>query len=334
MDESSQLSRAVRLAEAGVVAYLVMGPVRALGRGLLFPDPGPVVPVLVATALYLPLLIMLLWPAVHGGRPAGAGWVLLGIAVIVVGTTAVGVGPQTGEMYGALGLAALLVLRVPWAWVCFLLAVFAPVPVTAVYGATFGFPRSDLSIVLFGFLSLAPYVLVRLVAAVRERDEARAALAAAAVVQERARIEIELGRTVGVELAAIVDRGERAGAPEQDDDAVEAQLRDLVATSRHALGRARRMISGYQRISLRSELDTAASLLRAAGVQTRVDAPIALAAGDDTDVERAALRAAVARLLQSGEAGSCVITLTSRPGEIDLEVTPGGARRTTTAATP
>lgn len=330
VEEPSRLKRAVRLAEAGVAAYLVAGPVRAIGRILLFPDPGPVVPALVAAALCLVLIVWLVWPAVHGRRPAGARWLLLAMAAIVVAASTGGLGSTVGEIYGCLGLAILIVVRPPWSWIWFVVAVAAPLPLGAYFGAVYGFPRSDISLVLFGGLSIAPFLLIWLVAAVRERDEARAALAAEAVLQERTRIENELRQTIGAELEAIVERGERAGAPAQEAAAVETQLRELVGASRYALGRARRIVSGYQRMSLRSELDTAASLLRAAGIDTRIVAPDTLPDGAGAAQLRTRLRAAIAVLLRSADVRSCVITVTAHGDVAEIDVVPDGERLPTT----
>lgn len=114
---------------------------------------------------------------------------------------------------------------------------------------------------------------------------------------------------MGVELAAIVVQGERAGAPGQPVEAVESQLQGLVRGARRTLARARRTISGYQQVSFRGELDTAVTLLRAAGVPARVE----IRGGElprtlEAEV-RAELRRITVMLLRAGETRACVIAV-------------------------
>jgi len=154
-----------------------------------------------------------------------------------------------------------------------------------------------------------------------EVEGARLALTEEAVTRERLRIDSELRRTLGVALEAIAGHAQRASnVAGRSPAVVEGELRALVDGSRRTLAEARRMVRGYQQVSLRAELDTAATLLTAAGIETRV----VLAGGDlpDTVEEtlRSALRSATTGLLRDDATRSCVITVVRRDGRVALEL--------------
>jgi two-component system sensor histidine kinase DesK len=94
------------------------------------------------------------------------------------------------------------------------------------------------------------------------------------VVRERLRIDGELRQTVGAALEAIALQGERAGSLAlRNRSAAEQVLRALVDAARKTLSDARRMVTRYQEPSLRAELETVATLLAAAGIQSRMVLP-------------------------------------------------------------
>jgi len=146
------------------------------------------------------------------------------------------------------------------------------------------------------------------------------ALARDAVLRERLTIDSELRRTLGIALAGIAARGERAGSL-VERSAVDDALHDLVARSRHTLAEARQLIRSYHRPSVRAELSTAVALLAAAGIQTRVVLPPD-GSFDAAPEFRARIRAATAALLRDGSAGPCVLSV-GVDGQ--LSVTHGGA---------
>ncbi|MEP7024377.1 MAG: hypothetical protein ABJB47_11370 [Actinomycetota bacterium] len=116
--------------------------------------------------------------------------------------------------------------------------------------------------------------------------------------------------------------GQRSAALAVSDPAAAGpQLAALVETSRGTLAETRRLLSGYHQPSLWAELETAAGLLAAAGIRTRLSLP----AGDPPDVVdaefRSALRSTTARLLRDDSARSCVIAVRSGQGQMRLEVT-------------
>jgi two-component system, NarL family, sensor histidine kinase DesK len=152
-----------------------------------------------------------------------------------------------------------------------------------------------------------------------------------AIARERLRIDDELRRTLGVALHAIVARGEWAIALAARNPAmVEDELRALVEGSRQGLAEARRTIRGYQQLSLRAELDSAAALLAAAGIHTRLVLPSGELPESVDAAPRAALQAAVARLLHSGAVRHCSIMVTRQDGRVQLELRADGSGQAST----
>jgi two-component system sensor histidine kinase DesK len=94
--------------------------------------------------------------------------------------------------------------------------------------------------------------------------------------------------------------------------------------ARATLGEARRMIRGYRHVSLRAELEAAASLLTAAGIETRLVLPRGDLPETVEAALRMALRSATARLLRDEAAETCVITVTREDEQVRLDVRADG----------
>ncbi len=329
-EESAATSAFVRWSVVLVVALSLVAPVTAIATTAaiavigVIQSPAAALS-LVAGALLLPPHLHLVTSAARGHRHPRAGWLLVAAAVPVLIVTPV-VGTTWLPAFGALGLAALLVLPPRWAALAFVAVLVAPFPVATALDS----PPDGLWGAIHVSKSLAVYALVRLSAAARQLEETRAMLATDAIVQERLRIDEEMRRTVGADLAAIVEQGRRLSTAAAGTEVAD-QLTDLVGRSRATLARARRQVAGYRRQSLRTELDTAAALLRADGIPTRVRAPDHLPAGAEEIRER--LRAETARLLRDGRHGSCTITVTVDGGAVHLDVTTGGPTATTSSTT-
>jgi two-component system, NarL family, sensor histidine kinase DesK len=327
----------VRLAIAGAVGFTVLLPAVELGRiavdgattvGL---PVGPLVPALVATAAFLPLHLWHVVHALRGSRPPGAGWTLAAMALVIVAATPL-VGPRWLYMFASLALSVLIVVRPPWSFIgCLGLAVvMAPLALalgepgwSAIY-----FP------VTVAWRGVTLFVFVWLVAAARQLQAARLALTDEVVLRERLRIEGELRATVGEALATIAKQGEWASEMAgRDPAAARDELRVLVEGSRRTLAEARRISGSFQRVSLRAELDTAATLLKAAGVETHLMLP----PGDRFEVVdermRSTLRSAAARLLADGTARRCTIAVSREGGRLRLEVRSEGRQRETVEVT-
>jgi signal transduction histidine kinase len=323
LKERQQVGGFVRLATAGAVGCSIVLPLLELARIVAgsSPSPGHAAQALVATACYLPLHVRHVWYAARGSRPAGAGWTLTAMAVVVLGALPV-VGTSWLASLHALAVSVLIVVRPPWS----LLAVASLVAATAPLAVAFGDPRwaafYTVSVVWRG---AAVFVLVWLVGATRRLEQAQLLLAEQALARERLRIDGELRRTLGAALEAIAARGRRASLLAAEDGAtLEEELRALVQGSREALAQARRTIRGYQQPSLRAELHSATALLTAAGIKTRLELPRGELPDTVDAAPRAALRAAVARLLRNNAARHCSIVVTRQDGRVRLELRADG----------
>jgi two-component system, NarL family, sensor histidine kinase DesK len=324
LKERQQTDRFIWFATAGAVGCSIVLPLLELARIVAgwAPSTGHTTLALVATACYLPLHVRHVWYATRGARPAGAGWTLTAMAVVILGALPV-IGTSWLTSLHALAVSVLLVMRPPWS----LLAVVGLVAATASLAIAFGDPQwaafYTVSVIWRG---AAVFVLVWLVGATRRLEQARQLLAEQALARERRRIDGELRRTLGAALEAIAARGRQASllatepAPTLDDE-----LRALVEGSRRALVQARRTIRGYQQPSLRAELDSAAALLTAAGIKTRVELPRGGLPDTVEAAPRAALRAAVATLLRDDAARRCSIVVTRQDGRVRLELRADGA---------
>jgi two-component system, NarL family, sensor histidine kinase DesK len=171
----------------------------------------------------------------------------------------------------------------------------------------------------------AVFVPVWLVALVRQLEAARNDLARDAVLRERLTVDGHLRATLGVALASISARGQRsASLAGTDPGSAARELAALVEISRGTLADTRRLLNGFRQPPLRAELETAAGLLTAAGIATRLVLP----AGDPPGSVspelrsglRSGLRSATARLLRDGSARTCVITLAYAGGRAQLAI--------------
>ncbi|GLY77638.1 hypothetical protein [Actinoallomurus iriomotensis] len=261
---------------------------------------SPLVIYSIGTALYVPFFLRLVWRETQGRRPGHAWWLLVAMALIIIGL-APWAGPLWPRSFGPLALAVLIVVRRPWSPMLYGLLLVAPIPVDLLLGAPEEWIWGSLSVNAV----LGPYVLLLLARSIGRLESARQLLAAQAVVRERERVDDELRDSIGAELAAIADRAQALAVT---DRPVTPELDDLVAASRRTLAGARFLIRGYQQPSLRRELDTAVALLAAAGVSVGVVAPRQPLRPTADERARPAVREAVAQLLRR-PGGSYVLTI-------------------------
>src|SRR5215831_688753 len=329
LKERQQIGGFIRLVTAAAVGCSIVLPLLELARIVAgwTPSPGRATLAVVATACYLPLYVRHVWYAVRGSRSAGAGWTLLAMAMVILGALPF-IGTSWLISLHSLAVSVLIIVRLPWS----LLAVVGLVAATAPLAIVFGDPQwAAFYIVSVIWRGAAVFVLVWLVGAARRLEHARLLLAEEALARERLRIDDELRRTLGAALEEIAARGRRASALAAGDAAtLEDELRALVEGSRRALAQARRTIRGYQRLSLRAELDGAAALLTAAGISTRLELPRGELPETVDGAPRAALRTAVARLLRDDAARRCSIVVTRQNERVTLELRAGGTGPGTT----
>jgi hypothetical protein len=268
---------------------------------------------LAATAVYLPLHLRHVLYAVRGTRPHYAGATVLVMAAAIVGVLPM-VGPYWLPSMHAIAVSALIVLRPRWSLPVVVAVVAAQTPLALALHSSVVDATTYYTLTMLWRTSVV-FVPVWLLGTVRQLDAARQALARDAVLRERLTIDGELRRTLGIALAGIAARGERAGSL-VERSAVDAALHDLVARSRHTLAEARQLIRSYHRPSVRAELSTAVALLAAAGIETRVVLPPD-GSFDAAPEFRARIRAATAALLRDGSARACVLSVRA-DGQLDV----------------
>lgn len=272
--------------------------------------------VAVILACYLPGYLLLVHHTVEGTRMRHSGWALAVIAAAAAASTLLDTNWAT---LSSLGVGVLLVLRtMPALLIVTVLVAFGAVRAGLDYG--------DLGSAVWAGFSMvwgiaAVFSVVWLAGVMRRLGVARATLAANAVARERDRTEQELQRTLGEALGSIVAQAERAGAQMREATAdAEGTLEAVVRESRGTLLNARQIVSDFSRATARSELDSARSLLAAAGVTSVVAESVARAGGMD-DQARAALRAGVANLLAQPWPHGTVVTIERRDGRLVLSAT-------------
>jgi two-component system sensor histidine kinase DesK len=288
--------------------------------GLAAADPAGGIIALVATLGFVPLHLRHVAHGLRGIRLAGDRWTLTVMAVLILAPFPVLGLPWTAAL-SSLAISVLVLLRpsvsVP------LTAVFVATPL--VIGVASGAVVAGLYFVLVvSFRTAAVFVLVWLVGAIRRLEAARRALALQAVEQERLRIDDELNQALGSTLREIIAVGtELAPLAERDPDATRRGLAALVGRSRATLADTRRIAAGFRHTSLRGELETVLSLLRAAGVEPQ----LVVADGELPETMDAMCRRDLYRALGEvlGDEGvrSCVLTVRMQDGAAGFELSPG-----------
>jgi two-component system, NarL family, sensor histidine kinase DesK len=324
LTSSTRARLPARLTAAGAAAYCLIFPLGQLGlitaSNYGFRQAGWA---LAATVAYVPLYIRHVLYFVQGRRPPHAAWTLA-IMAAIIGAAAPAAGSEWLPSFFAVTVS--LLITVPWRWslpgVAVLTAAQVPLAVALhsdVPAATSYFPATLL------WRTAAVFVPVWLAGTVGQLEKARRELAQDAVLRERLNLDDRLRATLGAALASIVARGERAAALADVGPAVaRPELAALVETSRHTLTDARRLLSALHQPPLWAELETAASLLTAAGIPTQLTLPAADPPADVSTDLRAELRSATARLLRDDTAGACQIAVTTVGGQLRLSIRSGG----------
>lgn len=310
--------RFIGIATTGAVAYSIALPLFSLFILVMAPvERDRLLYAVAASAVYVPLQVWLVLSATRGAQLRGRGLALAVVAAMTIGMVPVIGIPWLGTSY-VLAALVLLMMRPPWGALAFATLAAAAAPLTV------AFDRSELALyytlgVPMGAVPLA--VVVALIRAARELQEARLVLAEEAVVRERLRIDDELRRTIGDALEQIASRGDRLATDSATDaDARAGEIQTMVGAARRTLADARQLVSRYREPSLRAEVETAMTLLSAAGF--RVEVALALDRLPSTVDEsgRAALRRDVARLLrQNPDRTPMIATVNHRDGQIRIE---------------
>jgi two-component system sensor histidine kinase DesK len=272
--------------------------------------------------------------AARGRRPEGWSWSLA--ALVLLADVPIWWLGSNWEALGIFALASMLtLLRNRW-----VLAVAATLQLTA--NATREFltmlqsqstiPQAAL-LGVYAVVATALYAAAliggaRLVRLLNELDAARAELAATAVGEERIRVSRDLHDLLGQSLSAISLKGDLAlRLLARNPAAARAEIESLTGVARDALHDVRAITRDQHTVSLRTEIDGAAALLGAAGVDTRLDvADLPPLPASAQSALAWAIREGTTNLLRHSEAGSCTITLSRQYGRIRLEIVNDGVR--------
>jgi len=316
------LDRLISTATVGLVVCGVVIPVLGVGRvAINGATAAQIVPAAIATAIILPVQVWLTLAAARSQSSTRHRWALAGLAVAVVALLPVVGTTWLGAVFPLSTLVLVIVPR-PYSVVTFAALVVLPIPLTRWLGEPNWATYFSLSTFMFGTSVAVP---IWLIAAARQLQAARSNLADDAVLRERLRIDRELIPVVGAALSAILRHSDSANRRLIDDrEAATGHLRAMVETARRSLGEARRLVRGYQTVSLRSELATAQRLLGAAGVAARVVLPPGDVPGDVPDAlaedQRRALRSDISAVLRDDSVRSCVIAVTRGQDTVRVEV--------------
>jgi two-component system, NarL family, sensor histidine kinase DesK len=313
------------------VALAAVAPVFAV-TGYLG-DPGdPVVAVTAALAVGA-LQLRHSLAAARGTRPDGWPWTLAALLVLVYLPMVWFTLDWAPMQYFAIASGAMLLRGWPAAAV-----VAAPLVGMAAGGIAPFYGESGAQRAFFAVYwivglvtgAVALYGSARLVRVVDELDAARTELAELAIGRERLRVSRDLHDLLGHSLSAVSLKGDLAirllpGNP----PAARAEIESLTGVAREALRGVRAVTRDTHAVSLRTETDGAAALLRAAGVDAHVDLDLP---GLPPRVETTlawAVREGVTNVLRHSQATTCSITATGRDGTVRLEIVNDGVREAT-----
>lgn len=148
---------------------------------------------------------------------------------------------------------------------------------------------------------------------VEELETGRRTGAALAVAEERLRFSRDVHDVLGRRLSEIAVQAELAGAyVARGDERAAGTLGDVRATAHTALREARELARGYRPVDLAHELDGARSLLRSAGIESRV--ALDGLPGDWTEPVARVVREAVTNVLRHSRA--TLVTMTYDEGVV------------------
>jgi two-component system sensor histidine kinase DesK len=270
--------------------------------------------------------------AIAGGRrPRGARWTMLTLAALVYLPL-----PWLG--WGWIWMQACLLASAPMVLHRWPLAVALAAPILAtdlavvvlfarnqpVTGVIFSLVYVTFSLVA---LPAALYGSARLVRVLEELQATRAELAALAVGKERLRVSRDLHDLLGQSLSAVSLKGELAiRLLGSHPSAARAEIEGLTGVARQALRGVRAVTRHEHEVSLPTELEGAAALLGAAGIDARVGLDLPELPRAVEELLAWAVREGVTNVLRHSQARTCSIKAARRDGWVRLEIENDGVR--------
>ncbi|MDF4254464.1 histidine kinase [Streptomyces sp. WMMB303] len=183
----------------------------------------------------------------------------------------------------------------------------------AAAGATWPALLGTLFVLVIGGLVgiFSPRCSAWYLAVMRELDEAREAQSRLAVAEERLRFSRDLHDVMGRDLSVIALKSELATQLARRGAASAAeQMREVQELARKSQTEVRAVVRGYREAGLETELAGARAVLRAAGVDCRIESA---QPGLGLDAQAAlgwVVREGATNVLRHAEASCCVIRLT------------------------
>jgi two-component system, NarL family, sensor histidine kinase DesK len=292
-------------------------------------NPAVVVPVALAIGA---LQLRHSFAAARDVRPRGWPWTLLALVVLVYLPTAWFTWDWAAAQYFVLA-SALLLLRGRLAAIVFA----GPIVGSAAAGVREGLvghasAAQTALLVPYWIVGLvgggmALYASARLVWVATELHATRIELAELAVGRERLRVSRDLHDLLGQSLSAISLKGELAGRLlDRDPSAARTEIDGLTQVARDALRGMRAVTHRQHAVSLRAEIDAAAALLQAAGIEAGIDLDAGALPRPVEEVLGWAVREGVTNVLRHSEARACQITAVRWHGRVRLELVNDGAR--------
>lgn len=155
---------------------------------------------------------------------------------------------------------------------------------------------------------------------------AREQLAHLAVTEERLRFARDLHDLLGQSLSVLVLKSELV-AKQLPDDATEStkqEVQDIASVARKSLNDVREAVAGYRRPTLQTEITSARSALRAAGIGMLVEDSVGALPPEQDGVLAWCLREAVTNVVKHSSAKRCEVRIFNDDGTARLEVSDDG----------
>lgn len=284
------------------------------------------VPLVVVMPFLVPITAVLVFAGLlrirHGMPSPRIAFLLLAVqSVMAVAAADVLAGAEFTGLIAA--CTALIVLPVPWSWVCFF--VFRAVQILVLAGD--GPSWSTAALFAYSLVvGLAVFVTMLMAELALALSRTKAQLADVAVAGERSRVSRDLHDTLGQEITAVGLRAELAARLVTVDPA--AAVEHMTAIQRmteQAMSHVRQVASGMWQPTFATELERGVAVLR----KSRVHCDVRINAMPEARIEQAAgwaLREAVTNVLRHSTAHRCVVTTDEIDDEFRLVVENDGVR--------
>lgn len=175
---------------------------------------------------------------------------------------------------------------------------------------------------------LVVFGLSRLTKLVNELHAARNELAQLAVAKERLRFARDLHDLLGMSLSAITLKSELTSRLIADHPTkASEELAAILTVSRRALADVRSVASGYHRLSLNEECDSAESVLRTADVEVVLRREYDEMPAKVSTLLATVLREGVTNVLRHSKAERCDIVIAQESHSVRIEMVNDGAAR-------